>query len=412
MALNCIVDDSALLAGLSSDARYNITEWIADGAINAFVPLYTLERLNSLREAKADCSEQAQIALEWLDKLTSQTYKKSAGKVQLQGPDDQYSTWREVEKYILPDTPLSSRNGIGALTRSLERDLGIDPADKPNSGQSDLRDEDASQQAPSPRAPISADAGVTKSRRRHGKSGSPNGVPQRVRPLINFVVWRTYHEDSAADGPGHYILLTDDLATQKQAQKFGIRAKRMSQVSSIVTRNASKRLSAGATMIQTSEPEDEEEDEDIGLPPDERPPQEGAGDEVLFDPSKRPQSSRSVNVLDPNAFGRQPLNSPMLVSQSPAQTPRGPSNSTRGRGSRNQRRQTSPRANAAVARTSTDQVAPRSPNQKTRAAPGGRQQTRLPDPNKPIDPDSYARSAPGNRGRGRGGNRGRLWEPT
>jgi len=39
--LNCIIDESALLAGLSEDAADGIKQWINTGAINVFVPLYS-----------------------------------------------------------------------------------------------------------------------------------------------------------------------------------------------------------------------------------------------------------------------------------------------------------------------------------------------------------------------------------
>jgi len=39
--LNCIVDESALLAGLSESVTEGIKNWITAGAINVFVPLYS-----------------------------------------------------------------------------------------------------------------------------------------------------------------------------------------------------------------------------------------------------------------------------------------------------------------------------------------------------------------------------------
>lgn len=53
--------------------------------------------------------------MEWLDEITSATANKSAGFVQLQGPDDQYTMWQEVEKYLLPETPLSALGGLESL---------------------------------------------------------------------------------------------------------------------------------------------------------------------------------------------------------------------------------------------------------------------------------------------------------
>lgn len=39
-ALNCVVDDSALVAGVKDNSTNNIKKWINEGLINVFVPLY------------------------------------------------------------------------------------------------------------------------------------------------------------------------------------------------------------------------------------------------------------------------------------------------------------------------------------------------------------------------------------
>lgn len=40
-ALSCIVDDSALLTGLSEDSKEDLKQWVRNGVINLFVPLYS-----------------------------------------------------------------------------------------------------------------------------------------------------------------------------------------------------------------------------------------------------------------------------------------------------------------------------------------------------------------------------------
>lgn len=42
--LNCIVDDSALLAGLKDRGSDSLKQWIQIGAINLYVPLYSTGR--------------------------------------------------------------------------------------------------------------------------------------------------------------------------------------------------------------------------------------------------------------------------------------------------------------------------------------------------------------------------------
>lgn len=38
--LNCIVDDSALVASVKPNAVHSVVPWINQGAINVYVPLY------------------------------------------------------------------------------------------------------------------------------------------------------------------------------------------------------------------------------------------------------------------------------------------------------------------------------------------------------------------------------------
>lgn len=40
-ALSCVVDDSALLTGLSEDTKEDLKAWVRNGIINLFVPLYS-----------------------------------------------------------------------------------------------------------------------------------------------------------------------------------------------------------------------------------------------------------------------------------------------------------------------------------------------------------------------------------
>jgi len=89
-----------------------------------------LEKLNALRSSTPPTNLEARRALEWLDEITSATENKSAGFVQLQGPDDQYTSWQEVEKYLLPETPLSALGGhesLEGINEAFARDLELRP---------------------------------------------------------------------------------------------------------------------------------------------------------------------------------------------------------------------------------------------------------------------------------------------
>ncbi|KAF2453860.1 hypothetical protein BDY21DRAFT_292134, partial [Lineolata rhizophorae] len=102
---NCIVDDTALLAGVRRGNRDGIKKWIANGAVRLFVPLYTLERLDRLKKGNAKVNQDAREAIRWLDEITS--LPENAASVTLQGGYETFETWSEVEKYLLPETLLS-----------------------------------------------------------------------------------------------------------------------------------------------------------------------------------------------------------------------------------------------------------------------------------------------------------------
>ena len=283
---------------------------------------------------------EAQKALAWLDHITSVTGSKAAGRVQLQGPDDLYQSWPEVEKYILPDTPLSLQPGLQTeedLSDALQEHLIVDEnLERVSLGSKDTTDTrskspssvDTVSSSTSPTmsqtAPVVENDTTNVRRNLHNSPGNgsdttvgalqPNdcmnhpstkpGIPAQVRPLLNFVVWRTYHEDPTIGGTGKYILLTNDALTQRQAQKFGVRAKLLSQVRAIVARDnkmtsgSNGTASGFALSTKTGQEEsavtfaDGDDDED----------------EVVFKPAQRPGSSHSskaaANVLDPDHFGR------------------------------------------------------------------------------------------------------------
>ncbi|KAI9654149.1 MAG: hypothetical protein M1831_005503 [Alyxoria varia] len=293
--VNCIVDASALLASVPDNAIASIKPWLSKNAINVFVPLQALTYLNELRDSDSPDSLDAEQAIDWLDTITSETTGKNAGRVQLQEPQHEYGTWQEVQRHLLPSPTLSFNDApdepVDAVTHMLNNNLALDNGEGPQSGASkQYASSDSSCSASSNEyvAPV--------------KLLSANGrtVPLRykpdsteLKPLINFVVWRSNHRDPGAHNTGPYILVTNDKEVLEQARKFGARAKLLTQLPLIVDHSHVE-----------PEPNLEEEQENG---------QEESSDEekIVYDPSQRPGSSRSVpkrnsNVIDPDSFGRNP----------------------------------------------------------------------------------------------------------
>lgn len=396
--------------------------------------MLALEKLNKMRSSPPPTNLQARKALEWLDEITTSTHGYEAGKVGLQGPDDQYETWKEVERYLLPDTPLSSGDLDGVADDTRGR---LNLKDGGRRGATALRDASASPtESLSPesspegsQATLAAQHGNGYSRNPANLSSNPvgatAGIPSSVRPLLNFVVWRTLHEDPTIAGSGKYVLLTNDRTTQKQAQKFGVRAKLLSQVATIMAKATPAIIANGNTTV-----------EDRPIEPREAPDEEPE-DEIVFNPAQRPGSSRgtagntgapnvsaNAKALDPDHFGRspgaRPIPSPKPLDVQPHRQAQHTSPKTTPRG---QHSQQSPRIPYSPLARGQGGASPifrggRGRGGSMRGSPqmnarGGFQVNghtlSQQQYAKPIDPDSYARPSSM---RGRGNAMRRLWNPN
>lgn len=328
--------------------------------------------------------------------------------MQLQGSADEYSTWEEVEKFLLPDTPLTAGNGstgVDALSKMLGQGLGLD-VDAADSASLQPAQMSPSASPASTTSSLSTSVMNQSAKDECSAALTEHGIIPQARPLLNYTVWRNHHEDASFATPGKFILVTNDPIVQKQASKFGVRAKLLSQIQSILGKSV-----VPATGFDGSNSPEASHDTSLTM-------QDMSDDEeeVTFDPSQRPSSSRgpkpNSNVLDPDHFGRSPKSGPRITTSAKRgnpEQPRRPNNATRGRGHNS-------RANGFVAngfgggRGYNGPVAPRG-NGAPRVR-GGMPPGRAAKPSYPrqIDPDSYARPAPAGR-RGRGGY-SKLWEPT
>lgn len=139
-----------------------------------------LEKLNTLRSSTPPTNLEARHALEWLDEVTSATENKSAGFVQLQGPDDRYTTWQEVEKYLLPETPLSALGGhesLDGINEAFARDLELRPrssGELEGTGENGLSRDGSGQSTPA--------SGMQKRSKGHG--GKSLGMPSNAYSVL------------------------------------------------------------------------------------------------------------------------------------------------------------------------------------------------------------------------------------
>lgn len=396
---------------------------------NRSVALTLLDRLKKGHERiNADARE----AISWLDEITEQT-----NRVSLEGVDEAFTTWEEVEQFLLPETLLSiedaeSEDDDVEYHEDLDSSFAqLDVSDGTSLSSSHSLDEPP--KTPSSTSAFSAgspnvstvesyrnnnvapsiespDRTARNSAEIQRAQKSPRGaVPEDLQPLFNHILWRIHKETNPDAALENFILLTNDPKKQLIAQKFGVRAKRLEQLRDAIVREDREvrnhltvlkmendqpkpRAFAGKTSTEQlaserpksshSKNEVDSEEEDIVLL--KRAPR-----------GPQAQTTNSQRVWDPNEFGR--VNNHHgphhggRGGRGGFGGPRGRGGFPRGRGG------FAPRGGAYVP-----------PNQPFRPPPAPRTETV--DPSQPIDPDSFARPSP--RANTMRGTRRRLWEPN
>lgn len=359
------------------------------------------------------------------------TSDDAADRVVLEGVDEAYSTWEEVEKFMLPETLLSmddSESEDDDYHEDLESSFNaLDVSDETSMSSTQSLEGTATRTPESPRSAMSKSKIVdqeepTLKKKAHAlASDSPDrtarnsaessrgarspkrAVPNYLKPLFNHILWRINKESNPDAALASYILLTNDPTKQLIASKFGIRAKRLEQLRDTVARE--DREYKNHLTLHKIESESNIAKKNILPTPKaaERPKssqsnqdklEEASDDEdvVLFQRAPRGPAASTNNqrVWDPNDFGR---------TKQQQQSPRGGRGghiASRGRG------MPSPRGRGAFVPRGA-YVPPVPP---VRAPPAPRH-----DPNAPLDPNSFAR--PNTRASpARGGGGRKLWEPN
>ncbi|CAI6337779.1 unnamed protein product [Periconia digitata] len=428
---NCIVDDTALVAGAKKSTRDGIRKWISQDAIRLFVPLHTLDQLRHLQNGDERINLDSRDALKWLDDITSMPTIDD--RVQLEGVDEAYDTWEEVEQFLLPETLLSMEESDSEDDDDYVEDMessfnALDVSDETSvSSTHSLEHPSKSPRVESvhpthqnrpingnqtkiaavAKSPISHSASSTIERSRGPKSPKKS-IPPHLRPFFNHIMWRINKESNPGAALESFILLTNDPSKQMIAQKFGIRAKRLEQLRDAVARE--DREYKNHLAVDKIESEARRNNLNVEPKGPERPKSSHSNvsksvsavdsddddDEVILKRAPRgpAQQNNNQRVFDPNDFGR-------TNQQASPRGNRGAYPPSRGRGS--PRGGPSPRGGRGA-------FSPRGayvpPGPSFRPTPTNARH----DPNRPIDPDSFAR--PPARGSAVRGARRSLWEPN
>lgn len=391
--------------------------------------LPALTALHRLKNGNERINADAREAVKWLDEVTSMS-GDAADRVLLEGVDEAYNTWEEVEKFMLPETLLSmddSESDDDDYHEDLESSFNaLDMSDETSISSTHSLEDTALKTPESPRsilskskissyqdgthkngvnavAPESPDRTARNSAElSRGKESPKRAVPAYLKPLFNHVLWRIKKEPNPDAALASYILLTNDPTKQMIASKFGIRAKRLEQLRDTVAREDREyknhltlhRIEAESSIAKKNTP--------VTSKVTERPKsshsnqdklEEGSDDEdvVLFQRAPRGPAATTNNqrVWDPNDFGR-------TGQQQSPRGGRGGHVASRGRGM--------PSSRGRGAFVPRGAYVP--PGPAMRAPPAPRH-----DPNAPIDPNSFARPGP-RASPARGGSGRKLWEPN
>ncbi|KAI9702285.1 MAG: hypothetical protein M1820_006217 [Bogoriella megaspora] len=417
---NCVVDDIALIIGTKKSTRDGFRKWVANGAIRLFVPLYTLEQLDFMKNATDRIGNEAREVLEWLDEVTT-AHPENA---MLQGVQETYNNWAEVEKHLLPETLLSAPgDSSDGLTETFEQ-TSISSA-TPSSPRSARSSTNSASVATSPGKTSKslssinslqkpAPVPVSTSDEQAALPADPSTIQQRLQPLLNHLLWRI-HEDPRADTDTRsYIFVANNQDARAAAGRFGVRVKTFEQVREVIKREERDlknrmtlwRKENQAPAVQPVQPArpstaksnasttDNTEQAKPEIEPEAEAEAEPDSDEEVIVMRPRgspttPASAQSQPVLDPNDFAR--------VTGTP-NAPKGPSG--RGRGGLNGAR------GAMNGGRGGPMNGHRGSPKMNSPFTGSAQHT----PTRPIDPDSYARPPPMG-GSLRGGRR-KLWTPS
>jgi len=394
-----------------------------------------MEALQHLAGGSTRIATDAKDALIWLDDVSDDPAVSEAGLVQLQGGEDEYERWADVEKFLLPETLLSMKPESEASDDvAADMDgLHIDQEDMESASESSRDSNELRTHTPSsPRSAYSASSpAVMHSSPYKGAKTPPmpvngrvghmktysNGsfktgesasvVPLNYKRLFNYIVWRINHgqqySGTLSNDLDTFILLTNDDRKRQIAQRFGIRAKRLEQLRDIVAREDREYKNRQTVLKKEIEAKNEDEsddEEEVLLKRAPKGPKDGVQTQKIWDPNSY---GRKQPTLTGPAPAPASAPTPVPVPRTALPPPHTSINSSLrgGRGGRGNMRGGPANGRGNFGPRSVNSNIPRQPQPQKRE---------VYDPSKPIDPDSFSR--PVTAASPARGHRRKLWEPN
>jgi hypothetical protein len=258
----CLVDDTALTRNLDE-----IEAWVSKGLVVLVVPLYSeraycnseetsltsvaLSRLNVLKKDSSPIGTSARKAVKFLDRSTSSGSDLEHDPVILQGPDEQYAAWTEVEAHYENEAVKNAGMGdaVGGKVANAKEDKVTEPVQKTTvsttTGTGNVLSQmlleklnfakDPAATSPNSTPPLSPSSSGPQSSKTSPEVKSATmlkqdqaPVPPSLKPLLNPVVWYVHEKKSPAGE--ELIFLTNSADTMHLARDFGIPTKNIHQL--------------------------------------------------------------------------------------------------------------------------------------------------------------------------------------
>ena len=287
-----------------------------------------LEQLSWQKAANTRHGEDVRETLHWLDDATS----KYPNVVTLQGADEIYEKWAEVEKFAVPRTLFSEDDGldVDAEAETEEAHEGnldrlMNKLDLPDEQQktsvssagsnasraaspSSMRSQGSSLSALSPpTSPVKEYSTPAKpaTMQPDQPATGDGSVPRRLQPLFNYILWRIHQEVDPVAALESFIFLCNDQSKVNFAKGFEIRTKRLEQLRDAIGREdrdfknrqmVLQRETGPPSLANTSDAI--EKPSTVTEGGHKSPPKAPAA--ML----SRPPSRSVPNLIDPDAFGR------------------------------------------------------------------------------------------------------------
>lgn len=209
-----------------------------------------LSRLQTLQHEKTLIGNNAQKAVKFLDQSTSSRGNLRHDPVILQGPDEEYTTWAEVETHYLNVSLKTAGTNEGDTTvanseKKLVKDSELPLKANGTAGgalSQMLLDKlnfakDNAAMSPSSTPPLSPSSSGPQSSKTSPEVTAATmicqdqtPVPPTLKPLFNSVVWYVHEKKAPADQS--IVFLTNSPDTMHLARDFGIPTKNIHQLRS------------------------------------------------------------------------------------------------------------------------------------------------------------------------------------